>query len=191
MCRNESDQSDLFLGRVEYDRGMARAAAVTAGIAAVLVAAAGCGEHRYLDVAVQPATLATASTSWMPADAILVSQPGGFTFPQPLAIQIRLHEDAGPDAEPRGLELAEATLAGHAPAPHVIEIAPACAGSACTAELRLDGAGHHVFRVRATAASGDVYEDCFYYALIEAGDPASVDATAELEALRRACRAGK
>lgn len=143
-------------------------------VALALAIGACSSDSQSIRIERQPSTLAAAQADgWVTGSAIIIGEPGAFSFPQPVSIRITLvdrdaEETAEMPSEPKLVSMAKATVFGDG----VGEISEnvTCQPDHCEAELTLNGIGLTMLQLTAQNTEGEE-ADCFYYGVYEEADP--------------------
>jgi hypothetical protein len=142
----------------------------------------------------QSTTLADANAAaWAEGGAVLVAQPGTFSFPQPLSLRLSIVDSKVLDADmaPTALKIETAKLDAYESAANLEVVSPpTCSQTFCIAELSVTGTGASMFTVSAEGPDG-TQNDCFYFGVFEETDPVTAGGAhqTELETKQSECRA--
>jgi hypothetical protein len=165
-------------------------------IAAGLLVLGACTTESDPDLRIerQSTTLADANAAaWAEGGAVLVAQPGTFSFPQPLSVRLSIVDSEVLDAEgaPTALKIQTAKLDAYESATSIEVVSqPTCSQTFCMAELSVKSTGASMFVVSAEGPEG-TQNDCFYFGAFEETDPVTAGAAhqTELETKQSECRA--
>ena len=159
-----------------------------------LVLLVGCTEENpYMRVERQSATLDEATAvGWSPGSALIVAQPGTFTFPQPLSVRFTIvsEEVDATSGLPTPLAITMGAIEPFGSGPMEITTPATCEGMQCTAQLNITAAGSSMVHISANGPNG-AERECFYYSLVEGAGVDTMTLRDELETQQQDCKYGE